>query len=48
MSTNKYDILYEKLVEERITTNELKLLNHLAFGTPFMNSINKGELVTYE
>lgn len=45
---NKYDILYEKLVNERITTNELKLLNHLAFGTPFMNSINKGELVNYE
>jgi len=44
MSTDKYDILYEKLVEETITTNELKLLNHLAFGTPFMNSINKGEL----
>lgn len=43
----KYNELYEKLVNETITKNELKLLNHLAFGTPFMNSSNKGERVYY-
>ena len=35
---DKYDELYEKLVNEKITTNEMKLLKHLAFGTTFMNS----------
>ncbi len=43
----QYEKLYQKLVEETITPNELKLLNHLAFGTPFMNSNNKGSKVKY-
>ena len=43
----QYNNLYGKLVNNTITTNELKLLNHLAFGTTFMNSDNKGSKQTY-
>ena len=43
----QYNNLYGKLVNNTITTNELKLLNHLAFGTTFMNSDNKGFKQTY-
>ena len=43
----QYKELHEKLVNKTITENELKLLNHLAFGTPFMNSNNKGDKVYY-
>ena len=41
------EALHQKLQEGSITPNELKLLNHLAFGTPFMNSNNKGTKVKY-
>ena len=43
----QYETLYKKLVEETITPNEIKLLNHLAFGTPFMNSNDKGSKKYY-
>ncbi len=43
----QYEKLYQKLVEETITPNELKLLNHLAFGSAFMNSDSKGSKQTY-
>ena len=43
----QYEELHQKLQEGIITPNELKLLNHLAFGTPFMNSNNKGTKVKY-
>jgi hypothetical protein len=44
---DKYDELYKKLVNEKITTHEMQLLNHLAFGTTFMNSNDKGTKKTY-
>ena len=43
----QYEELYQKLVEETITPNELKLLNKLAFGSTFINSDNKGSKQTY-
>lgn len=43
----QYEDLYEKLVNGNITPNELKLLNHLAFGTTFMNSNDKGSKQFY-
>jgi hypothetical protein len=47
INMEKYEALHQKLQEGTITPNELKLLNHLAFGTPFMNSNNKGTKVKY-
>jgi len=47
MGTSNYDNLYEKLVNKTISPNEMKLLNHLAFGTPFMNSNDKGSKQYY-
>ena len=43
----QYEKLYQKLVEETITSSELEILNNLAFGTSFMDSDNKGSKQTY-
>jgi hypothetical protein len=47
ITMKQYNDLYEKLVNNTISPNEMKLLNHLAFGTPFMNSNDKGSKQYY-
>jgi len=47
ITMEQYNNLYEKLVNKTISPNEMKLLNHLAFGTPFMNSNDKGSKQYY-
>ena len=47
MSTNEYDILYEKLSENRITARELKTLNYLAYGVTYVHSNDQGTLREY-
>ena len=47
ITMEQYNNLYEKLVNNTISPNEMKLLNYLAFGTPFMNSNDKGSKQYY-
>ena len=47
MSTQEYDILYDKLVNNTITDQESITLTYLAFGNTYTFSDNEGTLVEY-
>lgn len=43
----KYETLMDKLQNQTITSEEMLLLNLLAYGSEYVESNNKGELVEY-